>query len=359
MRARALPRRRPQGVALVSVLLIVVVATALAYQIATRHSFTIAQSQLTLHGGEARQYALGGEQFARELLFADWEDEDTRATDTLLELWARIAPEPPPEESDTLVPEPLPEVPPEVEAARTTFDAVFALSDGQLELRIDDLAGRLNLNALAGEQAAANVAVLRRLLTNLGLDPAIADRWRDWIDADQEVEGMGAEDSEYLLQEPATRAANQPGIHASELQFVGPVAAEDYQRLKPYVTVLPVPLQRINVNTAAAPVLASLAPNFPPVEAEQMLAEPREFEDVQAVIATYPALGENVAALTVRSEYFRVQVRAEVGEGRAVLTSMLHRDPETGLLTLLSRSLGEPFDPPTPVDAGPAEDAVG
>lgn len=344
---------RADGVALVSVLLIVVVATALAYQIANRHSFTVAQSRLTLHGAEMRQLALGGEQFARELLYADWEEEETRTNDTELEAWAQFSR--PPAEGDGEPALDAGEPPSNVLAAGRAFDAIFALADGEVALRIDDLTARLNLNALAGEESAVNAARLQRLSTHLGLDPALADRWRDWVDADQDVDGLGAEDADYLLRDPPARAANRPGFHLSELQFAAGLTPEEAQRLQPYVALLPVAAQRINVNTASAPVLSALAPNFPVVEAEQMLAESREFDDVEAAVAAHPPLGESVGALAVRSDYFRVQVAVERGRSRAVLTSMLHRDPNTGLVTLLGRSLGEPFERAVPPGEESAE----
>ena len=333
--------RRPaagKGVALVSVLLVVLVATALAYQIASRHSFTVAQSRQLLRGAEARHYVLGAERFARELLHEDWQHEDTRATDTLLEAWARLGTRTSDDAGGAAT------EPPEPAAIERTFASVFALEEGQIELRIEDLAARFNLNALAGEHAPANVARLQRLLARLDLDPAVAHRWKDWIDADQDVDGMGAEDADYLLRNPATRAANQPGVHTSEFRFVAALATEDYQRLRPYVTLLPTAAQRVNVNTAPALVLGALAPNFPMADAKQIVAQPREFENIENVVATRAALGEAVSVLAVRSEFFQVRARAVVGRSRAVLVSMLHRDAATGALTLLSRSFGEPFE---------------
>lgn len=341
-------RRRAggSGVALVSVLLIVMLATALAYQIALRHSFTVAQSRQLLRGAEARQYVLGAEQFALGLLQADWKAEDTRATDTLLEPWARFGAGPGAgarEDAGTDR-----QTVPEATAAERTFASTFAPEDGKVEARIEDLSARLNLNALAGEQGAAEIARLQRLLSHLGLDPAIAYRWRDWVDADQDVDGLGAEDAEYLLRDPAARAANQLGIHPSEIRFVAGLADEDYQRLRPFVALLPTARQRVNVNTASAPVLGALAPNFPTAEAAQLVAGARQFEDVETVVAAHAALGEAVRALAVRSEFFRLQARAQVGRSRAVLTSTLHRDGATGALTVLSRSFGERFETATP-----------
>ena len=46
----------------------------------------------------------------------------------------------------------------------------------------------------------------------------------------------------------------------------------------------------------------------------------------------------------VASRFFEVQVRAQVGGTRCELTSVLHRNPETGELTLLSRTYGKRFE---------------
>ena len=349
-RPGALGPATASGVALVSVLLIVLVAMALAYQIANRHGFAIAQSRQLLRGAEARQHALGAEQFARELLAADWADEGTRATDTLDEAWAAFGTQSP-------VDAEAGETAPALAATERTFASTFAVDDGRIELRIDDLSARLNLNTLVGKQGPANVARMQRLLGHLGIDPGNAHRWRDWVDADQDVDDLGAEDAAYLLRDPATRAANQPGIHPSEIRFVAALTPADYQRLRPYVALLPTAVQRVNVNTATAPVLGALAPNFPAAEAEQVVARPRQFEDVESVVAAHAPLGEAASALAVRSEYFRVRARAELGRSRAVLTSMLHRNPTTGALTLLSRSFGERFEPPVPDDADVADAA--
>ena len=322
--------RRPNGVALLSVLLIVSIATALAYHMASRHALSVAYSGLVVNGSQARQYALGGEEYARQLLYADWEEEDTRHQDTLSEIWApREDPdeyfEPPRRDADELAP------------------PAFEVEDGTVEVRIDDLSARFNLNAVLGPRGAQNTARLKRLLMHVGLDPDAATRWRDWLDDDEDVQGSGAEDSHYLLAEVSRRTANQRAFHASEMLVPAGFTAAEFDLLLPHVTALPVFDQRTNVNTASALVLGALAPNFPPAEARAMLDQPREFENVEAVISSYAPLGESAGALAVGSEFFRVQVRAEVGDVRSELTSVLHRDRSSGFLTVLSRSFGERF----------------
>ena len=333
--------RRPAGVALISVLLIVSIATTLAYHMMSRHTLSVAYSGLVLNGSQARQYALGGEEYARQILYEDWKEPETHANDTLLEIWALQGGGA--ADGDGEDPE-------DEYAARSKDDSeepifqAFAVEDGTVQVRIDDLSARFNLNAVLGERGAQNMARLQRLLRHVGLDPEVADRWRDWLDEDEDVQGFGAEDSEYLLAELPRRPANQRAFHASEMLVPADLLPAEFEALRPHVTVLPVFDQHTNVNTASEVVLGILAPNFPPGEAQEILREPREFENVETVIASFAPLGESAGALAIRSEFFRVQVRAEVGGVYSELTSMLHRDQSSGFLTVLSRSFGERFD---------------
>ncbi|MCY4058529.1 MAG: type II secretion system minor pseudopilin GspK [Gammaproteobacteria bacterium] len=303
-------RPAPRGLALVTVLLIVAVTTALAYEIANRHAFGVAVSRQVFSGSQAREYALGGEQYARQLLYADWEDEGTRSKDTLLEDWSS-----------------MPEA--------------FEVEDGGIEMRIVDLSSRFNLNSLLGAEGPQNAARLKRLFTHLELDPKYVDAWVDWIDPDQEVQPYGAEDADYLLREPPHRAANQEAVDISELRLAVPFDSRgEYARLAPHVTVLPTHQLAININTVADAVLASLAPNFPAADAQLLVEQVRDYDDVEGVIASYAPLGASAAALRVGSQFFEVRVRVHVGETRTELTSVLHRDQKTGELTLLSRNFG-------------------
>lgn len=303
-------RSVPRGVALVSVLLIVAVTTALAYEIANRHAFGVAVSRQVLAASQAREYALGGEQFARQMLYADWEDENTRSKDTLLEDWSLMTQE-------------------------------FEVDGGDIEMRIEDLSSRFNLNSVLGAEGPQNAARLKRLFTRLELDPNYVDAWVDWIDADQQVQPYGAEDADYLLREPPHRAANQRAVDMSELRLAVPFESrEEYARLVPHVTVLPTDRLAININTVTEAVLASLAPNFPRADAQLLVEQERDYDDMEGVIARYAPLGESAGALRVGSQFFEVQVRARLGETRSELTSMLHRNPENGELTLVSRNFG-------------------
>ncbi len=176
------------------------------------------------------------------------------------------------------------------------------IDGGGIRGHIVDLQGRFNLNNLgvgtlntnAGSGTVATGAMLYiqqfdRLLDNLpnfngskyhGMGYAI----RDWIDADDQRSGTnGAEDQDYLSQDPPYRAANQPFRSVSELMLVKGMTKELYTALRPYVAALPIHYSRItvpinpantanrcwrhratvtpiNVNTAPEPVLLSPGP---------------------------------------------------------------------------------------------------
>lgn len=314
-----------RGVALVSVLLIVSVATALAYEMASRHTLDVVRSRLLFDTSQARQYALGGEAWARQLLHADWRDETTRVKDTALEEWALAG-----------------------AAGQEGGVRAFEIEQGVLTVRIEDLRARFNLNALLGADAEAHRERLKRLLRHLELDPLIADAWQDWIDADQNVTGHGAEDLDYLARTPARRAANQPAADTSELRVVALLSRDDFARLRTHVAALPQPNLSINVNTATDAVLASLGEQLSLADAQYLASNARDFGTVRDALAKHAKLGDSAAQLDVRSDFFLVRTRAELGDVVVELTSRLHRDAKSGAIRVFARSFGDPFNWPAP-----------
>ena len=206
-------------------------------------------------------------------------------------------------------------------------------------------AGRFNLNALAlpdnaGLQAFAQ---FQRLLRLLDIDPPYAERLRDWLDEDEQVSPGGAEDNDYLLLEPAYRAANRVLAEPSELRLLLDMTEVDYRRLLPHVTALPLDA-RLNLNSAGPLVLASLAEGLSPQLAQGLIVarEGQGFASVESFIAQLGAAGQTVTGqpLAVGSRYFRVIGEVELAGRRQVLVSLLRRDAD-GSLTVLSRDLGQ------------------
>lgn len=301
--------RRARGVALISVLLIVALVSALVYRLVTKQSLVLAQTRHVVWGDQALAYAIGGESYARQILFEDWNQPDGRALDALGEPWAQ----------------PL---------------APFEVEGGVLEVTIRDLDGRFNLNALAGSDATRGAAGLRNLLAALGLDPAITDRWRDWVDADGDGQGFGAEDQLYLGLEVPYRTANRPVASVTELRLLEGMDAEQFDRIAPHVAALPVVVGKININTADALTLQSLSAQLSAGRAQSLVDSERLYTDPQMLAAEVPELSGSVDLMKVTSDYFEVQVRAEINGARTELTSTLHRNPADGRITLIARDLG-------------------
>ncbi|MCY4342983.1 MAG: type II secretion system minor pseudopilin GspK [Gammaproteobacteria bacterium] len=303
-----------EGVALISVLLVVAVLTSVVYHLVSRHASSIAQSQNALGFDQAMAYALGGEALARQVLYRD-RTETGPDIDSFEEDWARAFP---PFELD---------------------------EQGVIEIQARDLNGCFNLNALAGEEPGPHLDRFKTLLRNLDMPEPIADETRDWIDADQAVLGFGAEDNHYLGLRPAYRTSGQPLAHVSELRLMRSMTPEHLQRLRPHVCVLPVNALKLNVNTATSHALAALAPELNESELRLLTETPRAFANL-AEFTKVAAGFETVAPhLGVMSEFFEVQVRVSVGDGTAMLTSVLRRDPESSAITLISRDLGRDFRP--------------
>jgi general secretion pathway protein K len=312
-----------RGMALITVMLVVAVVTVVCAGIIARQQLSIRSSSNQLHVRQAWHYALGGETLAKAVLRNDLRQGDPRApVDHLAEPWAR----------------PL---------------APFALDEGgELKVRIEDPSGRFNLNSLV-RQGAPNEAALaqfKRLLLGLQIVAPYAERLVDWLDADQEPNGAyGAEDNQYLLMQPPYRTANRAITDVSELRLLLEMTEADYQRLLPFVSALPADAT-LNVNTADARVLASLADGVPLSTAEGLVANRgnQGYADVASFLAQLPGLSMQSQGLAVGSQYFQVISEVSVGDRRQVLNSTVQRLSD-GKVYVLARDLGRSGVPPLPV----------
>lgn len=316
-------RRRSTGVVLLSVLLVLALLSALAWQLMGKHSLVIAQARFTFTGDQSLEYALGAEQFARQVLVEEWRQGGAEK-DTLQEVWARPT-------------------------------APFEIDNGLLEIQVRDLHRCFNLNSLAGSAAQENLERLRTLLRNRNVPESLADVWRDWVDADEQAEGFGAEDGEYLLEQPAYRTANRPAAHVSEFRLIRGVEPDHLEALGDTLCVLPATDLSINVNTASAEVMAAMSPTLSESQMQAFAEAERDYDNVSAVVNEFPDLTPAVDALAVTSEYFRVDIRAQMDSGRTELSSVLRRDRGSGEITLVSRDFGRDFRSRVTVETEEAE----
>jgi general secretion pathway protein K len=306
-----------RGVALITAILVVALATTVAVAMMSALQLDIRRSANLLGHDQALLYAQGVEDWAAQVLRRDRKDS---ASDTLHEEWATVLP-------------PIP------------------VEGGQLQGRVEDLSGRLNINDLllspsADGQLTVNLVVkerFRRLCLALSLDPDLMTAVIDWLDADLDPAFPGgAEDIQYLAREQPYRAANWSMSSPSELMLVEGFDREIYQALLPYVATLPRGA-KLNVNTAAAPVLMSLAENLSDGDAESIIAQ--RGEDGFASIADFLKL-DQLAGRTIEnqglglvSDYFMVSSNIQVGDIYLPFTALFYRN-ELGICKTIYRAQG-------------------
>jgi general secretion pathway protein K len=222
--------RAQRGIALVTAVMIVAIAAAVAAKIAFAHQIWFRQMENVADRGATDLLRRGALHWASVALL---EDAAQNSIDHLGEPWAMGLP-------------------------------TLPVDGGAIKVSIEDAQGRFNLNNLVQNNAKSqpDFDVFSRLLQNLKLNPELANAVVDWIDADSNVSSPGgAEDVDYLSLKVPYRAANQPMASVEELRLVRGFDAKTVQALLPYVTVLPPQQGRtpININTASAALLAALA----------------------------------------------------------------------------------------------------
>jgi general secretion pathway protein K len=303
-------------VALITAVLIVALATILATQIGFDSALEQRRSAGILLLDQAFEVGLGAEAWAATYL----KDDTAKAPkeDHLAERWAT----------------PIPPIP---------------IEGGQIEGQIEDLQGRFNLNNLIdanGQQNAEGVRQFRNLLTVLEMEPKWAGYIADWLDGDTQPEFPdGAEDSVYLSQSPPYRTPNVPITSASELLALSEFGLERYQKLRPYVTALPVGT-KVNVCTAPGPVLDALNDGTVQFSLDlEGLARSREKEcfpnlqDMQGTIN--PNLWQTVQnEVRVTTDFFALRAIVTIGTTEFSLYSLLQREPSTGLVRPVMRNFG-------------------
>ena len=310
---------KQSGVALVTVLLVVAIATVMAVSMVQEQQGSIHIARGFLSRGQAGQYALGGEELARQILQEDHAEGENR--DYLTETWAN----------------------PELH---------FQFEEGEVNLQITDLQGLFNVNSLSSENDLVEIARQRlvNLLTALGADPLLSDRIQDWIDEDTSARPAGAEDFDYLVYEPPYRAGNAIVQDVSELGLLG-LEPEILQQIIPFFTALPDAQTLVNINTASPYILQALASELS-FEAAGVLVQRREeqeggFETVQAFLQLPELAGVRVVTngLSVQSSFFEVRTIARYQERFSYLTSILHRNPLDGTIRVIYRDFSKNFRP--------------
>ena len=219
--------RDRSGVALLITLLILVLIVALTMEI---FHVGARAAQTGAYGRDSIRSALIAEGGTAAAKVALREDAKDNQYDTLDEVWSR----------------PVPPI---------------ELGEGTVLVTVEDEERKLNLNRLVLANGNApdeqRLAVFRKLLSILDIDPTVADSVIDWLDNDDSTRAGGAESSYYLSLPNPYRAKNDLFDTLEELRLVRGMTRDKFEKIKPFVTVYSSGL--VNINTAPKEILMALS----------------------------------------------------------------------------------------------------
>lgn len=290
--------KRQRGMAVITAILVVALVASAASFMAWQQQLWVRQVENLNERAQSRAVVLAALQWARSALAQDARDNNV---DHLGEGWAQ----------------PLTPLP---------------VEGGELAGSVADQQGRFNLNSLVrgGKTSATDLAVFRKLLELLQLPPDLASAVVDWIDPDAEVTYPGgAEDMDYLALDPPYRAGNRALTTVDGLARLKGFDAATLERLRPFVTALPLPTP-VNVNTAPAEVLAAAIADLPLDQAHALVAarKGQPFTDLADFRARLPktVTQVNETVLSVGSRYFLVSGHARFGRAKVGYEALLERE---------------------------------
>lgn len=306
-------QKTQSGVALITILLVVVIATVLGVSMITEQNFAINRAQSSFNQTIARQYTLGGEELARQVLHQDF--TEAPEIDHLGEDWSQGV-------------------------------SQFEFEGGEVVFQIEDLQSKFNLNSLvlSGQPGLLARQRFKILLSVQGIDHSFVDRIVDWLDDDDSVSPLGAESYEYLGLERPYRTSDQLMSDVSELRLILELEKTQFDAISPFVSTLLDPSVSFNINTVMPEILLTLTPGLSLDEAASIVSN-RDSGNPYATLADFtgdPSLGDSansvkVQGLSVQSNFFQVNIRARYQDRYANLTSILQRDAVDGSMRVVYR----------------------
>jgi general secretion pathway protein K len=312
-----------QGIALITILVMVALATIIAASIAKHQSYTNESTGFLKRQSQALFYAKSAEAFYSEILVQD--SENGKEADYLQETWAK----------------PMP---------------AFPVEDGYVSGVLEDESGKFNLNSLLNTEAKPNEAAQKyfsKLLVRVGLPADNVQAVIDWQDPDNETIGaMGAETSYYQGLPKPYSATNRKFASIEELKLVRGFEGTKYDLIAPYISALPDINTRINVNTAPAMVLAAINEKLDVNSIQTALNARQEkleyFANVGDLMKISPFDSLDATEKTeadkifgVRSNYFKAKIEVLLSNRKRQFTSHLLRNDQSQVF-VYSRSLA-PF----------------
>ena len=306
-----------RGVALITAILMVAIATALAAKMAWDNQLNMRRTQSNLDMITAKQIALSAETAAIAVLnnagneYGNWQEE--------------------------------------IATFNKEFFGVVTIDEidvGQFYGSALPSNSRLNVNDLFKNGGADPDVRLQfqRLFAELGRDIDIplelVDNMIDWIDPDTLPTGAGTEDDGYTALDPGYRTAGNYLIDISELRAIGGMTPELYQYLLPHITAIPIgwcgntsATTPVNLNFATPQVITAVtgqSPGFAEALAEYVTEVPLDDGNLGNDLQGQGLEQDDFLAVTdyinARSDCFELSVIVNVGTSTLTMYSLIERD---------------------------------
>ena len=345
-------RKKQQGVALITVMLIVALAAILVTQMTGKLQLQMQRVSNIESNQQAYWYAMGAEAFAKRVLIMSFDGQTTKTH--LGQIWAQ-------------------------------GESSYPIDYGQITGEINDLQSCFNLNALREGGSTQNTNVpnnnqnptnsntntssstgaphqvakksLERLIVKLNIDNVSAfeakdmvDALSDWLDDDSQVTNSGgAEDSDYESKEHPYLAANHYLGNIKELRTITHFTTPIINALKPYVCVIPnTSLHKVNINTVGADniELVTALLDISSSEADEIISS-RGVEGYNSIddVFTLPGLAkanltqEQKDQLVIDSEYFSLKAHTNFNNSYFFLSSIMKVE-SNNQISIISRTIG-------------------
>ncbi|WDD98884.1 type II secretion system minor pseudopilin GspK [Thalassomonas actiniarum] len=330
--------RQQKGVALITVMLVVALASILATQMTARLQLQMQRTTNVNFNQQAYWYAMAAEAYGKRaiLLINDDEPDVTH----LGQAWAQ-------------------------------GEVSYPVDFGQITAEVVDLQACFNLNALRTPPSSQNAnnggnsgnnkspahEAFEKLITDLNVEGVgqfeaeyMADALADWLDDNSSiVSAGGAEDNDYAAKEFPYLPANNLLGSVNELRIVEHFTVPVINALKEHVCVIPgEPTLALNINTVDAEkavVLQALL-DIPLSDVQQALSS-REEEGFQSVddffnlpeISKAKLDDDKKKQFVVDSEYFKLKTTTKFNNSYFALNSIMKVD-NNNQVQVISRTIG-------------------
>ncbi len=367
--------KKQQGIALITVMLIVALCAIIAAQMTTRLQTQMQRSTNIHFNQQAYWYAMGAEELAKRLLMKTFKEEPE--VTHLEQVWA---------EEERSFPVDFGEISGEItdlqaclnlnamHPSAVTKADTKANTQGQNQ---NSSANNANANKTAAQNTTATQAttntpnnqrssndkqlpaatVLEALIINLNIEgvgnfeaEAMVNALTDWLDSDDLITNSGgAEDNDYASREFPYLAANAYLSSVNELRLIENFTPAVILALTPYVCVIPQNHQhKININTldAELPELLQALINSSLDDAQQILSarDSAGYDNIQDFL-NLPEVkavgldGWQTGQFSVDSEYFSLRANASFSNSFFAMRSILKVD-DNQHIQVISRTIG-------------------